>query len=171
MIFKKQSYLLLQKTNIYNISSFVFKGNSVWVLNNMALQNCCFWLSFSFNQTLFSLIQKPESLSHEELVRRASSLVTDSTNTFLSQTTLALLDSLLSYVKVNAMMLEMLPSQKHYHYYHYYFCLLQAINSLVTLHKQYVASISKLSPAEEEAIWQVVLRQRQEVTTRITGNT
>lgn len=84
--------------------------------------------------------QKPESLSHEELVRRASSLVTDSTNTFLSQTTLALLDSFTCYVK--------------------------AINSLVTLHKQYVASISKLSPAEEEAIWQVILQQRQEIIRR-----
>lgn len=84
--------------------------------------------------------QKPESLSHEELVRRASSLVTDSTNTFLSQTTLALLDSLTSYTKV--------------------------INNLMTLHKQYVASIKKLSPADEDAIWQVILRQRQEVMER-----
>ncbi|KAI7796184.1 diablo-like protein [Triplophysa rosa] len=100
------------------------------------------WMTLSVTGALCAVpfTQKPESLSHEELVRRALSLVTDSSNTFLSQTTLALLDSLTCYVK--------------------------AISSLVTLHKQYVDSISKLSPAEEEAIWQVILRQRQEIIQR-----
>nr|XP_055035934.1 diablo, IAP-binding mitochondrial protein b [Misgurnus anguillicaudatus] len=100
------------------------------------------WVTLSVTGALCAVpfTQKPESLSHEELVRRASSLVTDSTNTFLSQTTLALLDSLTCYTKV--------------------------INNLVTLHKQYVASIKKLSPADEDAIWQVILRQRQEVMER-----
>uniref|UniRef100_A0A0E9TQX2 Uncharacterized protein n=1 Tax=Anguilla anguilla TaxID=7936 RepID=A0A0E9TQX2_ANGAN len=41
-----------------------------------------------------------ESLSHESLIRRASSLVADSANTYLSQTTLALVDSLTQYSKV-----------------------------------------------------------------------
>ncbi|XP_067231957.1 diablo, IAP-binding mitochondrial protein b [Chanodichthys erythropterus] len=97
------------------------------------------WKTLSVTGALCAVpfIQKPENLSHEDLVRRASSLVTNSTNTFVSQTTLALLDSLTGYVK--------------------------AINSLVKLHKHYVDSISNLSPAEENAIWQVILGRRQEV--------
>ncbi|XP_051960485.1 diablo IAP-binding mitochondrial protein-like [Xyrauchen texanus] len=100
------------------------------------------WMTLSVTGALCAVPfnQRPESLSHEDLVRRASSLVTDSANTFLSQTTLALLDYLTGYTK--------------------------AINNLVTLHKQYVASISKLTPAEEDVIWQVILRQRQEVIDR-----
>ncbi|KAK7131193.1 hypothetical protein R3I94_016353 [Phoxinus phoxinus] len=100
------------------------------------------WKTLSVTGALCAVpfIQRPEGLSHGDLVRRASSLVTDSANTFLSQTTLALLDTLTGYVK--------------------------AINSLVTLHKRYVASISKLTPAEENAIWQVILGQRQEVIDR-----
>ncbi|XP_048860814.1 diablo homolog, mitochondrial-like isoform X2 [Brienomyrus brachyistius] len=39
-------------------------------------------------------------LSHEALIRRASSLMTDGANTYLSQTTLALVESLTNYVKV-----------------------------------------------------------------------
>ncbi|NP_001229963.1 diablo, IAP-binding mitochondrial protein b [Danio rerio] len=85
-------------------------------------------------------LQKPENLSHEDLVRRASSLVTDSANTFLSQTTLALIDSFTGYIK--------------------------AVNILVELHKQYEASISKFTPEEENAIWKVILGQRQEVIGR-----
>ncbi|XP_051955459.1 diablo IAP-binding mitochondrial protein-like [Xyrauchen texanus] len=100
------------------------------------------WMTLSVTGALCAVpfTQKPEFLSHEDLVRRASSLVTDSANTYLSQTTLALLDSLTGYTK--------------------------AINNLVTLHKQYVASISKLTPAEEDAVWQVILLQRQEVIER-----
>ncbi|KAL0994258.1 hypothetical protein UPYG_G00119920 [Umbra pygmaea] len=82
--------------------------------------------------------QKHEGLSHEDLIRRASSLVTDSSNTFLSQTTLALVDSFTQYVKT--------------------------IHKLVTLHKHYVASASKLTPEEEDSVWQVIVRQRQEVS-------
>ncbi|RXN26993.1 diablo mitochondrial-like protein [Labeo rohita] len=72
-------------------------------------ENCLPCASSSCNSSLSGLYlesgfnvtgEKPENLSHEELVRRASSLVTDSANTYLSQTTLALLDSLTSYVKV-----------------------------------------------------------------------
>ncbi|XP_052444118.1 diablo IAP-binding mitochondrial protein isoform X2 [Carassius gibelio] len=85
-------------------------------------------------------IQKPETLTHEDLVRRASSLVTDSANTYLSQTALALLDSLTGYIK--------------------------AVNNLVRLHEHYVASISQLSSADEDAIWQLILSRRKEVTER-----
>ncbi|XP_036380273.1 diablo homolog, mitochondrial-like isoform X2 [Megalops cyprinoides] len=84
--------------------------------------------------------QQAEGLSHEALIRRASSLVTDSVNTFLSQTTLALVDSLTQYVK--------------------------AAHTLMALQKRYVSVISKLSPEEEEAIWQVIIRQREEVSDR-----
>ncbi|KAG5844731.1 hypothetical protein ANANG_G00165660 [Anguilla anguilla] len=84
--------------------------------------------------------KQPEGLSHEALVRRASSLVTDSANTFLSQTTLALVDALTQYVK--------------------------AAHALVTLQKRYAASVARLSPAEEEAVWQVIIRQRAEVAER-----
>ncbi|XP_061104180.1 diablo homolog, mitochondrial-like [Conger conger] len=78
-----------------------------------------------------------EGLSHEALVRRASSLVTDSANTFLSQTTLALVDSLTQYVK--------------------------AAHMLVALQKRYVASVTRLNPSEEHAVWEVIIRQRAEV--------
>ncbi|CDQ86157.1 diablo, IAP-binding mitochondrial protein b [Oncorhynchus mykiss] len=98
------------------------------------------WISLSAIGGLCAVpfSQKQDNLSHEALVRRASSLVTDSTNTFLSQTTLALVDSFTQYVKT--------------------------IHTLVTLHKHYVASGSKLTPSEEDSVWQVIVRQRQEVS-------
>ncbi|XP_037734644.1 diablo homolog, mitochondrial isoform X2 [Chelonia mydas] len=48
------------------------------------------------------IVQKhePTSLSHEALIRRAVSLVTDSTCTLLSQTTYALIESLTEYTKM-----------------------------------------------------------------------
>ncbi|CAB1316291.1 unnamed protein product [Coregonus sp. 'balchen'] len=55
-----------------------------------------------------------------------------------SQTTLALVDSFTQYVKT--------------------------IHTLMTIHKHYVASVSKLTPAEEDSVWQVIVRQRQEVS-------
>lgn len=42
-----------------------------------------------------------EILSHDSLVKRAASLVTDSSSTFLSQTTLALIDAIAEYSKVS----------------------------------------------------------------------
>ncbi|XP_026052042.1 diablo, IAP-binding mitochondrial protein b [Carassius auratus] len=100
------------------------------------------WMSLSVTGALCAVpfIQKPEKLTHEDLVRRASSLVTDSANTYLSQTALALLDSLTGYIK--------------------------AVNNLVRLHEHYVASISQLSSADEDAIWQLILSRRKEVTER-----
>lgn len=44
---------------------------------------------------------KVENLSHDTLIRRAASLVTDSSSTFLSQTTLALIDAITEYSKVS----------------------------------------------------------------------
>ncbi|XP_028856407.1 diablo, IAP-binding mitochondrial protein a [Denticeps clupeoides] len=85
--------------------------------------------------------QQAENLSHDALIRRASSLLLDSANTFLSQTTLALVDSLTQYTK--------------------------ALHTLVALQKRYLASMGKLSPAEEDAVWQVIIGQRVEVGDRL----
>ncbi|KAK5605891.1 hypothetical protein CRENBAI_004203 [Crenichthys baileyi] len=81
-----------------------------------------------------------ENLSHDSLVRRAASLVTDSSSTFLSQVTLALIDAVTEYAK--------------------------AVHTLIALQRQYLASLGKLSPAEEDAIWQVIISQRAEVNHR-----
>ncbi|XP_076002625.1 diablo IAP-binding mitochondrial protein-like [Genypterus blacodes] len=85
--------------------------------------------------------RQTESLSHESLIRRAASLVTDSSSTFLSQTTLALLDAFTQYSK--------------------------AVHTLIGLHKRYLASLGKLTPAEEDSIWQVIIGQRAEVNERV----
>lgn len=81
--------------------------------------------------------QKKEGLSRETLICRASSLVTDSTNTFLSQTTLALVESLAEYG--------------------------QAIHTLLSLHKRYVSSASRLTPVEEDKVWEVIIGKQQEI--------
>uniref|UniRef100_A0A096M2X2 Direct IAP-binding protein with low pI n=1 Tax=Poecilia formosa TaxID=48698 RepID=A0A096M2X2_POEFO len=81
-----------------------------------------------------------ENLSHDSLVRRAASLVTDSSSTFLSQATLALTDALTEYAK--------------------------AVHTLIALQRQYLASLGKLSPAEEDTVWQVIISQRAEVVHR-----
>ncbi|KAL0973180.1 hypothetical protein UPYG_G00199980 [Umbra pygmaea] len=86
-------------------------------------------------------LQQVEHLSHESLVRRASSMVTDSANTYLSQTTQALVDSITQYSK--------------------------AIHTLIALQRRYLASLGKLSTAEEDAIWQLIIGQRVEVGDRL----
>uniref|UniRef100_A0A3P9AM12 Direct IAP-binding protein with low pI n=2 Tax=Esox lucius TaxID=8010 RepID=A0A3P9AM12_ESOLU len=86
-------------------------------------------------------MQQVENLSHESLVRRASSTVIDSANTYLSQTTLALVDAITQYAK--------------------------AIHTLIALQRRYMASLGKLSTAEEDAIWQVIIGQRVEVGDRL----
>ncbi|KAG7471261.1 hypothetical protein MATL_G00122600 [Megalops atlanticus] len=101
------------------------------------------WISLSVGGGLCSIpfSQQVENLSHEALIRRASSLVTDSANTYLSQTTLALVDSLTQYSK--------------------------ALHTLIALQKRYLNSIGKLTPAEEDSIWQVIIGQRVEVSDRL----
>ncbi|XP_022615475.1 diablo homolog, mitochondrial [Seriola dumerili] len=81
-----------------------------------------------------------DTLSHDSLIRRAASLVTDSSSTFLSQTTLALIDAITEYSK--------------------------AVHTLIALQRRYLTSLGKLSPAEEDSIWQVILGQRAEVNDR-----
>ncbi|KAJ8392115.1 hypothetical protein AAFF_G00079210 [Aldrovandia affinis] len=101
------------------------------------------WISLSVGGGLCSIpfSQQGENLSHEALIRRASSLVTDSANTYLSQTTLALVDSLTQYSK--------------------------ALHTLIALQKRYLSSIERLTPAEEDSIWQVIIGQRAEVGDRL----
>ncbi|MCI4385656.1 hypothetical protein PGIGA_G00053070 [Pangasianodon gigas] len=100
-------------------------------------------VSFSMGSGLCTVpfIQQAENLSHESLIRRASCLVTDSANTYLSQTTMALVDALTLYTK--------------------------ALHTLIALQKRYLASIGKLTPAEEDSIWQVIIGQRVEVGDRL----
>ncbi|XP_019943716.1 diablo IAP-binding mitochondrial protein-like [Paralichthys olivaceus] len=81
-----------------------------------------------------------EQLSHDSLIRRAASLVTDSSSTFLSQATLALIDAITDYSK--------------------------AVHTLVALQRRYLTSLGKLSAAEEDSIWQVIVGQRAEVSDR-----
>ncbi|AWO98747.1 putative diablo -like mitochondrial-like isoform 2 [Scophthalmus maximus] len=81
-----------------------------------------------------------ENLSHDSLIRRAASLVTDSSSTFLSQATLALIDAITEYSK--------------------------AVHTLVALQRRHLNSLGKLSPAEEDSVWQVIIRQRAEVNDR-----
>ncbi|MCJ8739889.1 hypothetical protein PDJAM_G00052440 [Pangasius djambal] len=100
-------------------------------------------VSFSMGSGLCTVpfIQQAENLSHESLIRRASCLVADSANTYLSQTTMALVDALTLYTK--------------------------ALHTLIALQKRYLASIGKLTPAEEDSIWQVIIGQRVEVGDRL----
>ncbi|XP_074535113.1 diablo IAP-binding mitochondrial protein-like [Halichoeres trimaculatus] len=79
-----------------------------------------------------------DNLSHDSLVKRAASLVTDSSSTFLSQTTLALIDAITDYSK--------------------------AVHTLIALQRRYLDSLGKLTPAEEDTIWQVIIGQRVEVS-------
>ncbi|KAM8768275.1 diablo IAP-binding mitochondrial protein-like [Acanthopagrus schlegelii] len=81
-----------------------------------------------------------ENLSHDSLIKRAASLVTDSSSTFLSQATLALVDAITEYSK--------------------------AVHTLISLQKRYLDSLGRLSPAEEDTIWQVIIGQRAQVNDR-----
>ncbi|XP_077164446.1 diablo IAP-binding mitochondrial protein isoform X1 [Paroedura picta] len=87
-------------------------------------------------------IQKhdPSLLSNEALIRRAVSLVTDSTGTLLSQTTYALIDAVTEYTT--------------------------AVYTLVSLYQKYTQLLGKMSSKEEDAVWQVIIGARVEVTTR-----
>ncbi|XP_067221216.1 diablo, IAP-binding mitochondrial protein a isoform X2 [Chanodichthys erythropterus] len=99
-------------------------------------------VAFSVGSSLCAVpFTQVENLSHESLIRRASCLVTDSANTYLSQTTLALVDALTQYAK--------------------------ALHTLIALQKRYITSIGKLTPAEEDNIWQVIIGQRVEVSDRL----
>ncbi|XP_068100904.1 diablo IAP-binding mitochondrial protein [Hyperolius riggenbachi] len=74
------------------------------------------------------------TLSNDSLIKRAASLVTDSTQTFLSQTTYALIDSLTEYTK--------------------------AVYTLLSLQQKYTALLGKMNSSEESAICQVIIGAR-----------
>ncbi|XP_067395686.1 diablo IAP-binding mitochondrial protein isoform X2 [Emydura macquarii macquarii] len=88
------------------------------------------------------IVQKhePTSLSHEALIRRAISLVADSTCTLLSQTTYALIEALTEYTK--------------------------AVYTLVSLYRQYTNHLGKMNSKEMDAVWQVIIGARVEMTTK-----
>ncbi|NXP95589.1 DBLOH protein, partial [Passerina amoena] len=84
--------------------------------------------------------QSSGSLSNDALIRRAVSLVTDSTATLLSQTTYALIEALTEYTK--------------------------AVYTLVSLYKQYSNLLGKMNSEEVDAVWQVVIGARVDMTTK-----
>lgn len=86
--------------------------------------------------------QQAENLSYDSLIRRAASVVTDSSSTFLSQTTLALTDSLADYAK--------------------------AVHTRIALQRQYLASLGKLSPSEDDSLWMLINNQRAEAADRLS---
>ncbi|KAF7653281.1 hypothetical protein LDENG_00085250 [Lucifuga dentata] len=98
------------------------------------------------SQTDFLRVRTNRNLLRAErasisFLRRAASVLTDSSNTFLSQTSLAVIDVLTGYSK--------------------------AVHTLVALQKRYLASLGKLTPAEEDSIWQVIIGQRAQVSDRL----
>ncbi|XP_060641967.2 diablo IAP-binding mitochondrial protein isoform X1 [Anolis sagrei] len=82
----------------------------------------------------------PGFLSNEALIRRAASLVTDSTGTLLSQTTYALIEALTEYTT--------------------------AVYTLVSLYQKYAHLIGKMNSKEEDAVWQVIIGARVEMTAK-----
>ncbi|XP_074061631.1 diablo IAP-binding mitochondrial protein isoform X2 [Macrotis lagotis] len=80
------------------------------------------------------------SLSNEALMRRAVSMVTDSTSTFLSQTTYALIEAITEYTR--------------------------AVYTLVSLYRQYSSLIGKMNSQEEDAVWQVIIGARVEMSSK-----
>ncbi|XP_007422811.1 diablo homolog, mitochondrial [Python bivittatus] len=99
-------------------------------------------LGFGMTLAAIPIAQKhdPSSLSNEALIRRAVSLVTDSTGTLLSQTTYALIDALTEYTT--------------------------AVYTLVSLYQKYTHLLGKMNSKEEDAVWQVIIGARVEMTTK-----
>ncbi|XP_069475700.1 diablo IAP-binding mitochondrial protein [Ambystoma mexicanum] len=80
------------------------------------------------------------ALSYESLMKRAVSLVTDSTHTYLSQTTYALSEALTEYTK--------------------------AVYALISLQKRFTAVHDHVSQKDDDSMWQVVIGARVEVKKR-----
>ncbi|XP_043843942.1 diablo homolog, mitochondrial isoform X3 [Dromiciops gliroides] len=96
-------------------------------------------VAMGFGVTLCAvpIAQKNEahSLSNEALMRRAVSLVTDSTSTFLSQTTYALIEAITEYTR--------------------------AVYTLVSLYRKYSSLLGKMNSQEEDAVWQMSSKQEE----------
>ncbi|XP_028320801.1 diablo homolog, mitochondrial-like [Gouania willdenowi] len=86
------------------------------------------------------LKKQTESLSYDSMIRRAASLVTDGSSTFLSQTTVAFSDALKDYSK--------------------------AVHSRIAFQKRYLASLGKLTPSEEDLLLLVINGWRAESSKR-----
>ncbi|XP_032085072.1 diablo homolog, mitochondrial-like [Thamnophis elegans] len=99
-------------------------------------------LGFGMTLAAIPITQKhdPGSLSNEALIRRAISLVTDSTGTLLNQTTYALIDALTEYTT--------------------------AVYTLVSLYQKYTHLLGKMNSKEEDAVWQVIIGARVEMTSK-----
>ncbi|KAM4565776.1 diablo IAP-binding mitochondrial protein-like [Odontesthes bonariensis] len=82
-----------------------------------------------------------EDLSYNSLIKRATSVVIDSSSSFLSQATLALTDALKDYSK--------------------------AVHSRIAFQRQYLASLGKLSPTDEETLQQAISGWRAEAAERL----
>ncbi|CAJ0968180.1 unnamed protein product [Ranitomeya imitator] len=83
----------------------------------------------------FIFLKRSEpALSNESLIKRAASLVADSTQTLLSQTTYALLESITEYTT--------------------------AVYTLLSLQKKYTSLLDKISSSEDSAICQVIIGAR-----------
>ncbi|XP_068173745.1 diablo, IAP-binding mitochondrial protein a [Antennarius striatus] len=95
-------------------------------------------LSNSSGPHASSFTQQAENLSHDSLIRRALSMVTDSSSTYLSQSTLALTDALTDYSK--------------------------AVYTRIAVQRQYLTSLGKLTPAEEDSFQQVINSQRAQAS-------
>ncbi|XP_032402015.1 diablo homolog, mitochondrial-like isoform X3 [Xiphophorus hellerii] len=93
------------------------------------------------NPTHISLASQVEDLSHNSLIRRAASVLTDSSSSFLSQATLALTDALTDYSK--------------------------AVHSRIIFQKRYLASVGKMSPSEEESLQRAISGWRSEAAERL----
>nr|XP_057936255.1 diablo IAP-binding mitochondrial protein-like isoform X2 [Doryrhamphus excisus] len=87
-------------------------------------------------------IQQTEQLTYCSLIRRAASVVTDSTSTLLSQSTLALMDAFANYTK--------------------------ALHTRIALQRRYLVSLGKLSPAEEDSLQQAIFKQKAEVSEQLS---
>ncbi|XP_047451093.1 diablo IAP-binding mitochondrial protein-like [Mugil cephalus] len=121
---------------------FLFSGRKPSVNNKLGRwKNITGIVSVAVGSGLCAVpFKQVDNLSHDSLVKRAASLVTDSSTTFLSQTTLAFVDAITEYSK--------------------------AVHTLVALHRQYLDSLGKLTPAQEDSIWQVIIGQRVQVGDR-----
>ncbi|CAJ1065152.1 diablo homolog%2C mitochondrial-like [Xyrichtys novacula] len=89
----------------------------------------------------FPFTQQVENLSHESLIRRAASVATDGSSAFLSQTTSAFIDALTDYSK--------------------------AVHTRTTFQRRYVATLGKLTPAEEDSLLEVISVKRAEASERL----
>ncbi|XP_063763464.1 diablo IAP-binding mitochondrial protein-like isoform X2 [Eleginops maclovinus] len=85
--------------------------------------------------------QQIENLSHDSLIRRAASVVTDSSGTLLSQTSLALVNALTDYSK--------------------------AVHTRIAVQRRYLASLGKLTTSEEESFLAAINSQRAEASDRL----